>query len=92
MFCRENFFFLKIRAIPNAKKTEIVGMLGDAVKIKVRGVPEGGRANREILEFLATELKISRKNVEIHSGETSREKLLRISAISRERAFEILGI
>lgn len=88
----EDFFLLKIRAIPNAKKTQVVGFLGDAVKIKVQAVPEGGRANKELETFLAETLGLPRKNVSVQVGETSRDKLIRLEGISREQALKQLGL
>lgn len=88
----EDFFQLKVRAVPNAKKTQLVGFLGDAVKIKVQAVPEGGRANKELEGFLAENLSLPRKNVSVHVGETSRDKLIRIEGISRDEAFKKLGL
>ena len=86
------FFLLKIRAVPNAKKTQVVGYLGDAVKIKVQAVPEGGRANKELEEFFAEKLSLPRKNVCVSVGETARDKLIRIEGISREAALTMLGL
>ncbi|MCD8283803.1 MAG: DUF167 domain-containing protein [Opitutae bacterium] len=88
----ENFFLLKIRAIPNAKKTLVAGMLGDAVKIKVQAVPEGGRANKEIESFIAETLGVPKKNVSVQVGATSRNKLVRVAGIQRERATKLLGL
>ncbi len=88
----EDSFLLKVRAVPNAKKTEIVGMLGDAVKIKAQAVPDGGKANREIESFLAKTLGLPKQNVVVQVGEASRDKLVRISGITQERAREILGL
>lgn len=88
----EDFFQLKVRAVPNAKKTQVVGFLGDAVKIKVQAVPEGGRANKELEEFLAKSLSLPRKNVAVRVGETSRDKLIRIEGVSREQTLKLLGL
>lgn len=85
-------FLLKVRAVPNAKKTQVVGFLGDAVKIKVQAVPEGGRANKELEEFLAKTLSLPRKNVAVRVGETSRDKLIQIEGASRELVLVLLGL
>lgn len=87
----EDFFLLRVRAVPNAKKTQFAGMLGDAVKIKVQAVPEGGRANAELAAFLAGTLDLAKRSVSVVSGETSRDKLLRIEGCSRERAELLWG-
>lgn len=86
-----SFFLLRVRAVPNAKKTQFAGTLGDAVKIKVQAVPEGGRANAELAAFLAETLALPKRNVAVVSGETSRDKILRIDECSRERAEGVFG-
>ncbi len=84
-------FLLRVRAVPNAKKTQFAGTLGEAVKIKVQAVPEGGRANAELSAFLAESLALPKRSVSVASGETSRDKILKIEGCSRERAEEVWG-
>jgi len=85
-------FLVRVRAVPNAKKTQIVGTLGNALKIKVQAVPEGGRANAELVSFLAGKLCVPKREISVVSGETSRDKILRIDGISRAEAESLLGI
>lgn len=85
-------FLLRVRAVPNAKKTQFAGTLGDAVKIKVQAVPEGGRANAELSAFLAESLLLPKRSVSVVSGETSRDKILKVEGCSRERAEQVWGI
>lgn len=87
-----SFFLLKVRAVPNAKKTQVVGFLGEALKIKVQAVPEGGRANRELTGFLASALGLPRGNVSVQTGETARDKLIRVEGATREDALKRLGL
>ena len=88
----ENSFSLRIRAVPNAKKTQIAGVIGDALKIKVQAVPEGGRANAELVAFLAELFGVPKRCVAVVSGETSRDKLLRVDGISVSAAEAAAGI
>jgi uncharacterized protein (TIGR00251 family) len=73
---------IAIKAIPNASKDEIVGWLGDAIKIRVRQPPENGKANRNICLLLANHLKISEKNITIVAGSTSPRKTIAIQNCS----------
>lgn len=70
---------IKIRVVPNAPKSECVGEYGEAVKIKVAAQAMDGKANTELIKFLAKKLEISRNDIEICTGETSRDKLVEIS-------------
>ena len=71
---------LSIIAKANSPKTEITGYdtLKKAVKVNVKAHPEKGRANAEIIKFFT---RLTKKNVEIISGKTSRQKTLRIKSL-----------
>jgi len=73
---------LAIKAIPNAPRNEVVGWLGDALKVKVHAPPVEGKANEVLCEFLAKALALPRRAVTIARGDTSRHKLVRIAGLS----------
>ncbi|MBX6422974.1 DUF167 domain-containing protein [Thermosulfurimonas sp. F29] len=75
---------LAVHLQPKARKTEIVGVHGGALKIKVAAPPVEGRANRVLLEFLAKRLKIGKKDLTILSGEKARDKRILITGKSPE--------
>jgi uncharacterized protein len=76
------FCTLLIKAIPNAPRSEVVGWLGDALKVKVHAPPVEGRANEALCEFLAEALQLPRRAVTVLRGDTSRQKLLRIAGLT----------
>ena len=63
---------LALKAIPNAPRTAIVGWLGDALKVKVHAPALEGRANDELCEFLAEQLRLPRRAVSVAQGGKSR--------------------
>jgi hypothetical protein len=68
-----------VKVIPKAKKTEVLGLMSDGtVKIKLKAVPEDGKANHELITFLSKELNIAPSHITIMSGWTSHRKLLHI--------------
>jgi uncharacterized protein len=68
---------LRVKVIPRAAKTEIVGTMSDGtLKIKIAAPPEKGKANDELVRFLAEHYKV--KNVEIVSGHSAALKLVRL--------------
>lgn len=73
---------LAIKAIPNAPRNQIVGWLGDALKVKVHAPPLEGRANEVLCEFLADEFGLPRRAVNVLRGDTSRQKLVRIDGLT----------
>ena len=73
---------LAIKAIPNAPRHEVVGWLGDALKVKVHAPPVECRANEALCEFLAETLGLPRRAVTVQRGDTSRQKIVRIDGLS----------
>lgn len=72
---------LSIKAIPNAPRSEVVGWLGDALKVKIKAPPVEGRANEALCEFLADTLGVPRRGVRVLRGDTSRLKVVRIEGL-----------
>jgi uncharacterized protein len=70
---------IRVKVIPKSSKTQLAGYLPDGTwKVKVAAVPEKGKANRELLQFLAEHLGISKSRIRITSGETSQLKRSRV--------------
>jgi uncharacterized protein (TIGR00251 family) len=69
---------LELKIIPNAPRNEIVGWLGDALKVKIHAPALEGRANDELLAFLAATLGVPRRDVTLLRGDKSRQKLVQI--------------
>lgn len=78
--------------VPNASKTEIVDWLGDALKIRVRAVPENGKANKVVIGYLTDALDVERSRVCLLSGESSPLNGIRISGVEESEVFRRLGI
>ena len=70
---------IRVKVIPKSSKTELVGYLPDGTwKVKVAAVPEKGKANRALCEFLAERLGVAKSRVRIVAGETSTLKRILI--------------
>lgn len=75
-----------VRVQPRASRNAVAGEMGDALKIALTAPPVGGKANDACVEFLANLLKVPRSSVTITSGESSRNKVIRIAGM---RASEV---
>jgi len=72
--------FLKVKVLPGAGKTVFIGLMSDGtIKVAVAAQPDKGKANLELIKFLANELKVYKYQVKIISGLTERIKLIKIS-------------
>ncbi len=66
---------------PGAKKTEVVGLHGEALKIRLHAPPVEGQANAQLIAFLALHLAVPKRAVTLLSGEASRAKRVRVVGI-----------
>lgn len=68
-----------VRVRPNASRTRLTGVMDDdTYKIDLAAAPENGKANAELIGFLAESFAVPRASVSILSGYTDRRKLVRI--------------
>ncbi len=72
---------LELKIIPNAPRNEVVGWLGSALKVKVHAPALEGRANDELLDFLAEKLDVPRRNVTLLRGDKSRQKVVQVTGL-----------
>jgi uncharacterized protein (TIGR00251 family) len=68
----------KVRVVPRASKTAIVGEHDGALKVRVAAPPVEGAANAELTRFLSKQLGVPARAVEIVGGHTSKTKVLRV--------------
>jgi uncharacterized protein (TIGR00251 family) len=80
-----------VKVHPRARKNAITGIVGDALKLALTAPPVEGRANQAVIEFFADLLAIPRSSVTIASGETSRNKIVRIAGVSKPVAEQELA-
>jgi len=81
-----------VRVHPRAKRDAIAGAVGDALKVALASPPVEGRANEACIEFLARLLGVSRSAIEIISGQSSRNKVVRVTGISAATVRQRLGV
>ena len=84
----------KVRVQPRSSKNQIVGLHGDALKVKIKAPPVDGAANKMCIEYLAGCLDVPKTCVEIRSGQSGRTKQVRIgvkTGVDPKREVERLG-
>ena len=65
---------------PGARRTEVAGLHGESMKVRLAARAVDGKANAELLRFLADEFGVALRCVTLMRGETSRRKVVRIDA------------
>jgi len=76
---------LTLHIQPGAKTTEITGLHGDALKIRLASPPVDGKANAALIDFVAGRLGVPRSHIEIRSGHASRRKVLAITGVKLDQ-------
>ena len=83
---------LTLHVQPGARRTEVAGLHGDALKIRLAAPPVDGKANACLLAFLARGLGVSRSAVTLKSGDCSRHKVVDIRGSTPEAAAGLLPV
>ena len=73
-----------VKVVPGSSRNQIVGWLGEALKIKVTAPPEKGQANEAVIELLAEALGIGTDAIDIESGHSSPAKIIAITGMDEE--------
>ena len=81
---------IAVHVSPGAPANGVAGLHGDALKIRVHASPVEGRANRELVRFLAERLDVPRASLAITSGETGRRKRILVGGLSESEVRERL--
>jgi hypothetical protein len=86
---------ISVKAVPRAARDEIVGWLGDALKIRVAAPPQDGRANAALESLLATALGLRKGAVRVAAGHGAARKRVEIDGLERaeiERRLAAAGV
>ena len=73
-----------VRVQPRASRSEVCGMHGDALKVRLAAPPVDGAANEALVALLAEELDVARRSVRIVSGEASRSKTVQVDGVESD--------
>jgi hypothetical protein len=87
----DNTVSFELRVQPRASKTELAGEYDGALKLRVCAPPVEGKANQACIEFLSKLLDVSKRNIEIISGDLSRNKTVRITGVTSDYILAILS-
>ena len=72
---------LAVQLMPNAKKTEVVGLFSDMLKIRLHAPPVEGKANEALVRFLAERIGVARSAVQITHGHLNKRKIIEIQSV-----------
>ena len=79
-----------LKVVPGASRTEWVGLHGDRYRLRVAAPPEGGKANKAIVAYVAQRLGVTRRDISVVRGTSSPLKTLEVRGISPTQATDRL--
>jgi len=88
---KDGSLIFNLRVVPRAAKSEIVGEHDGALKIRLVSPPVNGAANAELIKILSKKLNVPKSEVEIISGQTSKQKQVRINGIDSKKLLNLVG-
>lgn len=83
-------WILKVHAQPGARRTEVVGIHGNALKIRLQAPPVDGKANAALCAFLADRCDLPKAAVTVRSGLTGRSKQVILSGLKDNPLLQLL--
>jgi len=83
---------LRLKVVPGASRDRVAGPLGERLKVQVRQVPEGGRANAAVCRLLAGALGVRASDLEVVAGRGRPEKTVLVRGLSAEETARRLGL
>jgi uncharacterized protein len=89
---KDDSLVFNVRVVPRASKSEIVGELGSVLKIRIASPPVDGAANVELIKLLAKTFGVSKSQVEIIGGQTSKTKQIKIADLTAEKFLQVVGL
>lgn len=79
-----NGIIFRIHVVPKSARSEVAGIQGDAVKLKISAPPVEGKANSECIRFLSEILRVKKNQVTIINGQKSRKKTVAVEGIRKK--------
>jgi len=81
---------LNVKVAPGSSRTQIAGVLGSDLKIALATAPEKGKANKELIGFLAKRFGVSKSRIVIRSGLRSRHKEVFVAGLTAAKLRRLL--
>jgi uncharacterized protein len=82
---------IRLRVAPGARRTEPAGRFGDGWRVRLAAPPTEGRANAELVAFLAAAFGVPRAAVRVTAGHAARDKLVEIDGVEPAQVERVLG-
>jgi uncharacterized protein (TIGR00251 family) len=86
-----NGILFHVLVLPRSAKCSIVGIQGDALKIRITAPPVEGQANQECIRFLSDKLGVKKHQITIAGGHKSKKKIVSIEGLKSKDVMTTLA-
>jgi len=83
---------IRVYVQPRASRSEVLGLHGDTIKIRLAAAPVDGAANDALIRMLASLLHVPRSAVAVTSGRSGRRKMISVAGVTPSQAAQALGL
>jgi len=83
---------IRVHVQPRASRTEVLGLHGNALKIRLAAAPVDGAANDALIRLLASLLDVPRSAVAVTSGRAGRRKMVSVAGVTSSQVAVALGL
>ena len=80
-----------VRVQPRASRSEVIGIQGDELKVRLAAPPVDGAANDALIQLLAKTFGLRRSAIRILAGHSSRSKVIEVEGITERAVDELVG-
>jgi uncharacterized protein (TIGR00251 family) len=88
----ENGIKISVRVTPNSPSNQIQGLANGVWKVRIAAPPDKGKANKELLDFLARKLNLRKDNLTLLRGASTRTKMIGVTGLVQEEVFRLLSL
>lgn len=88
----DHWLELSLHCQPGAKTTEIQGEYADRLKVRIACAPVDGKANEALIKWFSKTLSLSGSSLELLSGESSKQKRLKVKSLTAQQLLERLEL
>lgn len=81
---------ISVRVQPRSSRNEIVGVLGESLKVRVTAPPVDGAANEALIDLLKSTFRIPSTAITIVSGSSSRTKIVELAGVTEDRVRQLV--
>ena len=89
--CNDGRLLFSVKVVPRSSKTAIAGIYNGMLKVKLSAVPEKGKANQALVNFLSEKLNVPKSQITIITGLTAKVKQVSVKNITQENIIAILS-